>query len=239
MPPSPRAASESRMPRPARPVGWNWKNSMSSSGSPCRHDDAHPVAGQRVRVRRRLEDLAEPARRQHDGLRLEHLDLARGELVRHHARGPALTVDVVQEQVEHVVLVVELDLVLDALLVERLEDHVPRAVGREARPPDGGLAVVAGVTAEPALVDPPLRRPVERQAELLEVEHGVDRLAAHDLGGVLVDEEVTALDGVPGVPLPVVLLDVRQRGAHAALRGAGVGARRVELGEDGGAGLPA
>ena len=37
IPPSPRAASESRMPRPARPVGWNWKNSMSSSGRPLRH----------------------------------------------------------------------------------------------------------------------------------------------------------------------------------------------------------
>jgi hypothetical protein len=37
MPPSPRAASDSRIPSPARPVGWNWKNSMSSSGSPLRH----------------------------------------------------------------------------------------------------------------------------------------------------------------------------------------------------------
>ena len=25
------------MPRPARPVGWNWKNSMSSSGMPRRN----------------------------------------------------------------------------------------------------------------------------------------------------------------------------------------------------------
>ena len=41
MPPSPRAPSVSRMPRPARPVGWNWKNSMSSSGSPA--PDAMPM----------------------------------------------------------------------------------------------------------------------------------------------------------------------------------------------------
>ena len=34
--PSPRAPSVSRMPRPASPVGWNWKNSMSSSGRPFR-----------------------------------------------------------------------------------------------------------------------------------------------------------------------------------------------------------
>ena len=105
------------------------------------------------------------------------------------------------------------------------------AVGREARPPDGGLAVVAGVTAEPTLVDAALGRAVERQAHLLQVEDRVDGLAAHDLGGVLVDEVVAALDGVERVPLPVVLLDVGQRGAHAALGRAGVGAGRVELGE--------
>ena len=42
MPPSPRAASEIRMPSPARPVGWNWKNSMSSSGSPLRNTMPSP-----------------------------------------------------------------------------------------------------------------------------------------------------------------------------------------------------
>ncbi len=42
IPPSPRAASDRRMPRPARPVGWNWKNSMSSSGRPRRYARAMP-----------------------------------------------------------------------------------------------------------------------------------------------------------------------------------------------------
>ena len=51
------------------------------------------------------------------------------------------------------VLVVEPDAVLDALLVERLEDHVAGPVGGEARAADGALAVVAGVAAEAALVD--------------------------------------------------------------------------------------
>ncbi len=36
MPPSPRAPSVSRMPMRQMPVGWNWKNSMSSSGRPRR-----------------------------------------------------------------------------------------------------------------------------------------------------------------------------------------------------------
>src|SRR5690349_5910945 len=99
-----------------------------------------------------------------------------------------------------------------------------------------GLAVVAGVPAEPALVDLALGRAVERQAHLLEVDDRVDGLTAHDLGRVLVDEVVAALDGVEGVPLPVVLLDVGEGGAHAALGRAGVGPRRVELGEHRGAG---
>jgi hypothetical protein len=92
------------------------------------------------------------------------------------------------------------------------------------------------VATEPSLVDLALGGPVERQAHLLEVEDRVDGLLGHDLGGVLVDQVVTALDGVEGVPLPVVLLDVRQGRAHAALGRAGVGPGRVELGDDGRAG---
>ncbi len=42
MPPSPRAPSVSRMPIRQMPVGWNWKNSMSSSGSPRRKAAAWP-----------------------------------------------------------------------------------------------------------------------------------------------------------------------------------------------------
>ena len=110
------------------------------------------------------------------------------------------------------------------------------AVGGEAGPAYGGLAVVAGVAAEPALVDLALVGAVEGQAHLLQVEDRVDGLLGHHLGGVLVDEVVAALDGVERVPLPVVLLDVGERGAHAALGGAGVGPGRVELGEHRGAG---
>ncbi len=51
------------------------------------------------------------------------------------------------------VLVVELDAVLEALLVQGLQDHVAGPVGGEAGSPDRPLAVVAGVAAEPALVD--------------------------------------------------------------------------------------
>ena len=141
--------------------------------------------------------------------------------------------------VEHVELVEEVDAEPDAVLEQRLQDHVAGAVGGVAGAADRRLAVVAGVAAEAALVDLALGRAVERQAHVLEVDDRVDGLLREDLGRVLVDEVVAALDGVEGVPLPAVLLDVGERRGHAALRRARVGAGGVELRDDGGLGVRA
>lgn len=192
------------------------------------------VTRQRVRVRRHLEELAGAAGRVDHGLRLEDVDLTGRQLVRDDTGGVLDPVDLDDQLVQDVELVEELHALLHAVLVQRLEDHVAGAVGRVAGPADRGLAVVAAVTAEAALVDGAVRRAVERQAHLLQVEDRVDGLLRQDLGGVLVDQVVTALDRVEGVPLPVVLLHVGQRGGHAALRGARVGAGGVELREHGG-----
>src|SRR5690606_40285654 len=96
-----------------------------------------------------------------------------------------------------------------------------------------GLAVVAGVPAEPALRDLPLLGAGEGDAVVLELDDGARGVLAHRLDGVLVAEVVRALDGVEGVPEPVVRLLVAEGGADAALRGAGVAAQRVELRDDG------
>ncbi len=136
-----------------------------------------------------------------------------------------------QSQIQRVKLVEELDVVLDAVLIQRLQNHVAGAIGRVAGPAHRGLAVVAGVPAEAALVDAALGGAVERHPHLLQVEHRVDGFLAHDLHGVLVGEIVAALDGVERVPLPVVVLDVGQRGAHAALGRAGVAAGGIQLGQ--------
>ncbi len=196
-------------------------------------DDPDAVAGESVRVGGGLEDLSEAAGGEHDGLGAEHVDLTGGQFVRHYAGG-ALSV-LGHHQVEHVELVVELHALLDAVLVQGLQDHVAGAVGGVTGAAHGGFTVVAGVPAEPALVDAALGGPVERETHLLEVDDRVDGLLAHDLRGVLVNQVVAALDGVERVPLPVVLFDIGQGSTHPALRGAGVGARGVELGEDRGA----
>jgi hypothetical protein len=197
--------------------------------APERH--GHAVAGERVGVGGRLEDLARAARGEDDRLGLEDVDLAGRELVGNDACGAPLAYDFAEEHVEHVELVEELHALLDAVLEERLQDHVAGAVGGKARAPDRRLAVVAGVPAEATLVDATLRGAVEGQAHLLQVDDRVDGLSAHDLRSVLVNEVVAALHRVERMPLPVVLLDVGQSRAHAALGGPGVGPRGIKLGE--------
>lgn len=91
--------------------------------------------------------------------------------------------------------------------------------------------MVAGVATEAALVDPAFGRAVEGQAHLFQVQHGVDGFLGHDLGCVLVNQVVATLDGVEGVPLPVVFLDVGQCCTHATLGCTCVRAGGVELGQ--------
>src|SRR5436190_1119554 len=134
------------------------------------------------------------------GARSFTVEVAGSLLVGDHAGHAPLGVVAHEGHVEDLELVEEDHAPGHALLVERLEDHVAGAVGGEARPADGGLAVVAGVAAEATLVDQALLRAVEGQAEVLELDDGVDRLPAHDLRRRLVDEIVTALDRVEGVP---------------------------------------
>ena len=223
------------MPRPARPVGMELVKLHVLQRKSLAEHDADAVAGQRVRVGGGLVHPARTAGGEHHGLGVEDVDLAGGQLVGDHAGGHRAVRGLGQHQVQRVELVEELHVVLDAVLVERLQDHVAGAVGGVARPAHRGLAVIAGVPAEAALVDATFRGAVERHPHLLQVEHGVDGLLAHDLHRVLVGQVVAALDGVEGVPFPVVVFDVGQRGAHAALRGAGVAAGGVELGQHRGA----
>ena len=204
---------------------------MSSSGTPRRNATAGPSPVKLSALLRDLVHAPEAAGGEEHRLRVEDVEVAAGEAHRDHAAADA----VAHEQVEQEVLVEERHAVLDALLVERLEDAVPGVVGGVAGALDGGLAEVARVPAEPPLRDPAVGRAVERQAPVLEPVNRLDRVARQDLGRVLVGEVVAALDRVEHVPEPVVRLLVPERGADAALRRAGVRADRDELADDGGA----
>ena len=160
------------------------------------------------------------------------------------------TLAVDHDQVEHVELVEERHALLDALLIEGLKDHVAGPVGRVTGPhhrnsglgslgPGGGGLVInrvgLGVPAEPSLRDPPVGRPVEWQAHVLEVVDAVDGFLAENLGRRLVDQEVAPFDRVVGVVFPRVVFEVRQSGGDPSLSGPGVRPGRVELADDGGA----
>ena len=83
-----------------------------------------------------------------------------------------------------------------------------RAFGRARRGGGIKIGIGPGVAAEPPLRDPAVGRAVERQAHVLKVIDAFDRLAAEDLHGRLIDQEVAPLDRVVGVVLPRVVLEV-------------------------------
>src|SRR5450759_3928836 len=68
----------------------------------------------------------------------------------------------------------------------------------------------------------------------LELDDRLDGLVGEDLGRVLVDEVVAALDRVEHVPLGLVLFEVAESRADAALGSAGVRTGGIELGQNGG-----
>ena len=115
------------------------------------------------------------------------------------------------------VLVIELDARLDALLIQRLQDHVPGAVGSVAAASHWPFTVVARVATETALINLPVWRAVEREPHALQLNHCRDRFACKDLSRILVGQVVTTLDGVEHVPLPVVLFNIAECGADTAL----------------------
>src|SRR6516225_10870038 len=139
------------------------------------------------------------------------------------------------QQVDCEVLDEEARLVLQALLIKRVQDRMAGAIG-------GGtsavghvaLGVFGRVPAKAALVDRPGLGSAEWHAEMLELDDRRNRLAAHIFDRVLVAEPVGAPDRVEHVPAPIVLFDVAERGTDAALRCHRVTACRIDLADAGG-----
>src|SRR5690606_27731917 len=125
--------------------------------------------------------------------------------------------------------------VLDVVLVQGVQQRVTGTVG-------GGtgtgsltaLTVVLGLTTEGALIDAALLGAGERQAHVLQLEHGLRTYGAHVFDGILVTDVVGTLDGVIHVPAPVVVRISRSDGTgDAALGGNGVRTGREHLGYNG------
>ena len=187
---------------------------------PPRH--RHAVAGAGVGVRRAAVHAPEAARRQDDRTRLDALDAAVDEV----PGGEADAALAVHHEVEREPLLVDRDLRLHELLVEDVQEHVAGDVGRVAR-----ARGAAG--PERALGDLAVGRAREDAAHVLELVDVAGPLLAHDGDRILVAQVVGALDGEERVLLGRVLRRVAERGVDAALRGARMAARGMQLRDDG------
>ncbi len=88
--------------------------------------------------------------------------------------------------------------------------------------------------AKRTLVNLALVGPVKWHAEVLELDNGLRRLAAHEFDGILVAEPVGPLDGVVHMPMPMIFLGVAQRRRNSPLRSNGVRTRWKDLGQHSG-----
>ena len=193
--------------------------SISVRADPVGLRDA--VAGADEGVGGRVVDLPVAARGEDHGLGGEELHRAVADVA--HDRAGDLAFVAADEGGDEPLLVA-LDLVvLHQLLVEHVQDRLAGDVGDVVGACGGGAA--EGARSELALLVA-----VEGDADVLEVEQLLRRLAAHDLDRVLVAEVVGALDGVERVRFPRVL-GVERR-VDPTLGSVRVGADRVDLGED-------
>ncbi len=193
----------------------------------------HGVAVTRAGMRRGAGEVgaAVAARRQHRLLGAEAVQRAVFEAERDHAADTAV---LVPDEVDREVLDEELRRVPERLTVERVQDGVPRTVGRRARAlRRRAPAVVGGHAAERTLIDAAVFRAAERHAVVLEFVDRVRCVAAEVLDRVLVAEPVGTLDGIVHVPLPAVGSHVADRGGDAALRRDRMRARREHFGHAG------
>ena len=164
---------------------------------------------------------AEAAGGDDDRLGLKGLNLATAQVNGH----DTLNAVPIAGDVQQVHLVQELDAVLQAILVERVQHNVTSLVSRVA-------AARMARTAEGTLRDAALLVARVRHAHALELEYQVGHARHEKFHCVLVGQEVASLDCVVKVALDGVgLVAVAQGRVHAALGRAGVAARGEHLRE--------
>jgi hypothetical protein len=161
-------------------------------------------------------------------MRAEAVQRTVGQVPGHHAAaGPVL----VHDEVEGEILDEELRIVLQGLLIERVDDGMAGAVGGSASALRHRLAIVDRVAAERPLIDLAVGGARERHAVMLELDHRRDGIAAHIFDRILVTQPVRPLDRVVHMPAPVVVTHVAECRADPALSCDRMAARREHLGD--------
>jgi len=187
------------------------------------------VAGAGVGRGAGLVDAPAPTGRDHDHVGAESVDRSVLKTPGEQTSAGAI---VVHQKIDRKIFDEEARLVLQALLVERVQDGVAGAIGRRAGTIGHvALGIFGGMAAEPTLVDLAGIGAAERDAEMLEFDDCIDRFAAHIGDRVLVAEPIRTPDGIEHVPTPIVLLNIAEGRADTALCRDRVAAGRKHFGD--------
>jgi hypothetical protein len=140
---------------------------------------------------------------------------------------------ILKYDIQDIELIEKRDIVLDALLVQSLENHMARAICGIAGAAYGCLAEVSGVTSESSLINQAVGSSAERQAAVFKVIDSPDGIICQNDSRILICQVVAAFDRIKGVPLGSVLFQIAQSSSDPALSRSGMGAHRMELGQHG------
>jgi len=144
------------------------------------------VPRQRRRIAGYLPDTAISSGGKEHRLGMKKMQFARRDLERHQTARLAIDLN----QVEQLELVEKGDIVLQALLIQSLQNHVAGPIGCMARPAHRLSGLVVGVAAERPLRYLAFRGAVEGQAHVLQFDHCFDGLPAEDIDCVLIRQIV-------------------------------------------------
>ena len=192
----------------------------------------HGIAVAGAGVRRGAGEIGPTiaAGRQHGLMRAEAVQSAVLHAQGQHAAAGPFFVD---DQIDREIFDIELGLMLQALLIQRVQNRMAGAIGRSTGTFGHGTAILHGMAPERALIDLAVFGSRERNAEMLQLDDGRDRIAAHVFDRVLVTEPVGPFDGVVHVKAPVILTHVGKGCTNATLGGNRVAAGRKNLGNTG------
>src|ERR1700756_703005 len=144
------------------------------------------ITGAGVRRGAGLVDPAASARRDDGHIRTEAMDRS---VFKAPGEQPPADAVLIHQQVECEILNEEAGLVLQALLVERVQDGVAGTIGRGAGPVSHvALGIVRSMSAETPLVDFAGVGSAERYPQMLKLDDRIHRLATHIRDCVLVAE---------------------------------------------------
>src|SRR6185503_10492177 len=121
-----------------------------------------------------------------DRLGMEDMYFTSGQLDCHNARGFS---GFGHDEIKHLIFIEERDMVLDALLIQRLQDHMTGTVSRMCGASDGFASDIIRVAAKRTLRNLTFGRSIKRKPHMFKLEDGINRFITHELDCILIDRK--------------------------------------------------